>query len=71
MELIKDKYTPILEIRVGSHLYGTNTENSDEDFSGIVLPTMEEIFGFEHMDEIDVGVKDKDVNGKNIRLRKK
>lgn len=33
----------ILEIKFGSHLYGTNTENSDLDFKGIYLPTAREI----------------------------
>ena len=33
----------ICEIKFGSHLYGTQTEQSDEDFKGIFLPTKEEI----------------------------
>lgn len=33
----------IIEIKFGSHLYGTNTENSDLDLKGIYLPTAEEI----------------------------
>jgi len=33
----------ILEIKFGSHLYGTNTPNSDLDFKGIYLPTAREI----------------------------
>lgn len=33
----------ILEIKFGSHLYGTNTENSDLDLKGIYLPTAREI----------------------------
>lgn len=33
----------ILEIKFGSHLYGTNTENSDLDLKGIYLPTAKEI----------------------------
>lgn len=33
----------ILEMKFGSHLYGTNTENSDMDFKGIYLPTAREI----------------------------
>ena len=32
----------IAKIRFGSHLYGTNTENSDTDFKGIYLPTRED-----------------------------
>lgn len=33
----------ICKIRFGSHLYGTATATSDEDFKGIFLPTAEEI----------------------------
>ncbi len=33
----------ICEIKFGSHLYGTNTEASDEDYKGIFLPSLEEI----------------------------
>jgi len=33
----------ICEMKFGSHLYGTATESSDEDYMGIFLPTPEEI----------------------------
>lgn len=33
----------ILEIKFGSHLYGTNNENSDLDFKAIYLPTARDI----------------------------
>lgn len=33
----------IVEIKFGSHLYGTNTPNSDLDFKGIYIPTPREI----------------------------
>ncbi len=33
----------ICEIKFGSHLYGTATETSDEDFRGLFLPSVEEI----------------------------
>lgn len=33
----------ILEFKAGSHLYGTNTENSDLDLKGIYLPSKEAI----------------------------
>lgn len=33
----------ILEVKFGSHLYGTDTENSDLDIKGIYLPTAHEI----------------------------
>jgi hypothetical protein len=33
----------IVKMKFGSHLYGTNTPDSDEDFKGVFLPTKEEI----------------------------
>lgn len=33
----------ILEMKFGSHLYGTNTPNSDLDYKAIYLPTAREI----------------------------
>lgn len=35
----------IFECRVGSHLYGTNRPDSDEDFMGIFLPSTEDALG--------------------------
>lgn len=34
----------LVKIIFGSHLYGTNTSESDQDFKGIFMPTKEEIF---------------------------
>lgn len=41
---IQENYNLICLCRFGSHLYGTDTENSDEDFKGIYLPSKKEIF---------------------------
>ncbi len=41
----------ILEIKVGSHLYGTNTPTSDIDYSGIFLPNKALVFGFKGVEE--------------------
>jgi len=62
--LIADK-NKILEIISGSHLYGTNTENSDKDYIGIFLSPIEYILGFKKCEEIDMSIQDKDKNGKN------
>ncbi len=35
----------IFECRVGSHLFGTNTPASDEDFHGVFLPSTEDLLG--------------------------
>lgn len=61
------EYETILKIRIGSHLYGTNTETSDEDFSGIFLPSQYEVFGFETIEEIDNSIVSKDAEGKNTK----
>ena len=39
-----NKLNLIVKMKFGSHLYGTDTPNSDLDYKGIFLPTKEEIF---------------------------
>jgi len=41
---IKSEYDVIMLCRFGSHLYGTDTEQSDMDYKGIFMPTREQIF---------------------------
>jgi hypothetical protein len=55
----------ILEIRTGSHLYGTNVETSDEDFLGVFIPTEDYVFGLLNVEEVDKGIKSKNELGKN------
>jgi len=55
----------ILEIKTGSHLYGTNVETSDEDYAGIFMPSEEYVFGLKNVAEVDLGVVDKGADGKN------
>lgn len=43
--LVKMGVTPDLVIRTGSHMYGTATPDSDEDFRGFVIPTPEYLLG--------------------------
>ena len=38
----------VLLVRHGSHAYGTNTESSDEDFKGIIIPPKEYYLGTIH-----------------------
>jgi len=57
----------IVKMRSGSHLYGTNTKNSDEDYTGVFLPDEDYVFGFLKVDEVDLGKKDKDESGKNTK----
>lgn len=55
----------ILEFRVGSYLYGTNTPTSDEDFSGVFVPDVEQLFGLEKIEQVDFSIKSKRGDGKN------
>lgn len=57
----------ILEIKVGSHLYGTNTEQSDVDYSGIFIPPINYYFGLDKVEEVDLSKIDKQENGKNTK----
>lgn len=34
----------VIEMTFGSHLYGTNTPNSDKDYKGVYLPTRRQLF---------------------------
>lgn len=37
----------IVKIKFGSHLYGTNRPESDEDYLGVFIPSTEDVFGME------------------------
>ncbi len=41
--LCENKGTLLYLVKFGSHLYGTNTENSDTDYKGIFLPNLENL----------------------------
>ena len=41
----------------GSHLYGLNTENSDLDFRGVYIPTLDDIILKKDKDEINTELK--------------
>ena len=43
----------ILKIISGSHLYGTNTENSDKDYMGICIPTKDYIVGMHKFEQLE------------------
>lgn len=55
----------ILEVVIGSHLYGTATETSDYDYLGIFMPPEEAIFGLSPVSEVNLGTESKDESGKN------
>jgi len=55
----------ILEVKTGSHLYGTNTPDSDEDYVGIFLPPKEYIIGLKNVEEVDLSIISVGKDGKN------
>lgn len=57
----------ILKVRTGSHLYGTSTPESDEDFVGIFVPDAEYLLGLKRVEEVDLGVVSKNAEGKNTK----
>ncbi len=57
----------ILEIKTGSHLYGTNTPESDVDFCGVFIPPINYYFGLDKVGEVDLSIIDKLDNGKNTK----
>lgn len=47
----------IYKIRTGSYMYGTNTENSDEDFSGIFIPDEDYVLGIKKCEQVILNQK--------------
>lgn len=57
----------ILKICSGSHLYGTNTPDSDKDYLGVYLNTKEEILGLQTSEELTENIESKAENGRNTK----
>lgn len=57
----------ILEVRVGSHLFGTDTADSDLDLYGIFMPSKEIVFGFQKCENIKLDQVAKDETGRNTK----
>ena len=55
----------ILKVRVGSHLFGTDTPESDLDYEGIFMPSKSMLFGLASCREVDLGKASKDESGRN------
>lgn len=50
----------ILEVITGSNLYGTNTPESDIDYAGIFIPTIDYYFGLKKVEEADFSTQIKE-----------
>jgi uncharacterized protein len=57
----------ILEIRVGSHLFGTDTPDSDLDLYGIFMPFDEIVYGMHKYEEVKSDIISKDSTGRNTK----
>lgn len=57
----------ILKVFSGSYSYGTNTENSDQDYLGIYLNTKEELLGLQSSEELTENITSKAENGRNTK----
>lgn len=55
----------VLQIRCGSHLFGTNTPDSDLDLVGVFMPCAEQAYGFGRCEVVETNIKAKDDTGKN------
>ena len=64
MKELVEKYK-ILQVQVGSQVYGTSTPESDTDFSGIFIAPKRFYIGLDKVEEVDFSVISKQENGKN------
>ena len=56
LKFIQDKSPgaiPLLLVIRGSHAYGTNVETSDTDYSGVFIQKIEDIIGFNYVEQIN------------------
>jgi uncharacterized protein len=57
----------IIKVASGSHLYGTNTPESDLDYLGIFIPEEKYILGLSSIEQVDLSIIDKAQSGKNTK----
>jgi hypothetical protein len=53
------------KIRVGSHLYGLQRPESDEDYMGVFMPKAEYLLGLKKVEEVDMSTKKSNVQHRN------
>lgn len=63
----KAKKNVILKVRVGSHLFGTDTEESDLDMYGIFMPFDEIVYGSYKCENVNLDTVAKDGTGRNTK----
>lgn len=55
----------LCRFRVGSHLYGLNRPESDEDYMGVFMPTAQDLLGLHPVNEVDNSTKSSSKNQRN------
>ncbi len=62
---MKENHKVIFKVRAGSHLYGLNRPESDEDYVSVFIPTAKELLSLDKEDIIDSSTKDSSVRRRN------
>jgi len=57
----------LFKVKSGSHMYGLNTPESDEDYMGIFMPTSEDLLGLNKLEEIDNSTKSSKEDRRNTK----
>lgn len=57
----------ILKVQTGSHLYGTNTPDSDRDYIGIFIPNKEYVLGLERCEQVEFNTNPSSSGKKNTK----
>ena len=57
----------IYKVRTGSHMYGTRTENSDDDFTGIFIPFKDYVLGLDRCEQVELSTKKSSEERRNIK----
>lgn len=55
----------IMKVMVGSHLYGTETENSDKDYVGIFIPDKDYVLGVKKVEQVEIRTNPTDSGRRN------
>jgi predicted nucleotidyltransferase len=57
----------IYKVRTGSHMYGTRTENSDDDFTGIFIPFKDYVMGLKTCEQVELSTKKSSEGRRNVK----